>query len=105
MAVDQVGGPFGALPARGDVFHHSEAVPIRMGYEDVVRKVQELYLDGGKDEAAAATPVELVEKLSLIGPADKVRRDLGASRDPIVTTLLVGGDAAMIRQAAALVLD
>ena len=31
-------------------------VPIRMGYEDEVRKIQDLYLEGHKEEAAAAVP-------------------------------------------------
>lgn len=93
---------FGGMGHKTKNFHAD--VPIRMGYEDVVRTVQELYLDGKKDEAAAAIPIELVEKLSLIGPAEKIRHDLDAWRDSIATTLLVGGDAAMIRQAAELVL-
>jgi hypothetical protein len=66
--------------------------------------VQDLYLDGKKDEAAAAIPTTLVEQLALIGPEDKVRHDLDAWRDSIVTTLLVGGDAATLRRIAQLVL-
>jgi hypothetical protein len=45
-----------------------------------------------------------VEELALIGPADKVRHDLEAWRESIATTLLIGGEAAMVRQAAELVL-
>jgi F420-dependent oxidoreductase-like protein len=93
---------FGGMGHKTKNFHAE--VAIRMGYEDVVDKVQDLYLDGKKDEAAAAIPIDLVEKLALIGPADKIRHDLGAWRDSIATTLLVGGDAGMIRQAAELVL-
>ena len=48
-------------------------------------------------------PDELVEELALIGPEDKIRDDLEAWRESIVTTLLIGGDAAMIRRVAALV--
>jgi F420-dependent oxidoreductase-like protein len=93
---------FGGMGARSQNFHAN--VPIRMGYEDVVREVQDLYLDGKKDEAAAKLPTELLEKLALIGPADKVRDDLEAWRESIATTLLVSGDAAMLRTAAELVL-
>jgi hypothetical protein len=75
-----------------------------MGYEDMVDRVQELFLDGKRDEAAAAIPTELIERLSLIGPADKIRHDLDAWRDSLVTTLLVAGDANTLRQAAELVL-
>ncbi len=39
-----------------------------MGYGDVARRIQDLYLDGKKDEAAAAVPTKLIEQLALIGP-------------------------------------
>jgi hypothetical protein len=70
----------------------------------MVDTVQELYLSGRKDEAGAAIPFELIDQLSLIGPPDKIRHDLEAWRESIVTTLLVAGDAATIRTAAELVL-
>jgi F420-dependent oxidoreductase-like protein len=93
---------FGGMGAKGANFHAN--VPIRMGYEDEVREIQDLYLDGKKDEAAAKIPTELIEQLALIGPADKLRHDLEAWRDSIVTTLLVTGDRETIRTAAELVL-
>ena len=94
---------FGGMGAKGRNFHAN--VPIRMGYEEMVEKVQDLYLDGKKDEAAAAIPRELIERLSLIGPPDKIRHDLEPWRESIVTTLLVAGDAATARAAAEIVLD
>ena len=93
---------FGGMGARGTNFHAN--VAIRMGYEAEVARIQELYLGGHKAEAAAAIPTRLVEQLTLIGPADKIRHDLEAWRDSIVTTLLVGGDAATLRTVAEIVL-
>ncbi|HEY6098428.1 MAG TPA: LLM class F420-dependent oxidoreductase, partial [Anaeromyxobacter sp.] len=93
---------FGGMGARAANFHHEVAV--RLGYADEAKKVQDLYLEGKKDEAAAAIPTALVEELALIGPEDKVRHDVEAWRDSIVTTLLIGGDAAMVRRAAEIVL-
>jgi F420-dependent oxidoreductase-like protein len=93
---------FGGMGARGTNFHAD--VAIRMGYEAEVNKIQELYLGGHKDQAAAAIPARLLEQLTLIGPEDKVRHDLEAWRDSIVTTLLVGGDPATLRTIAELVL-
>ncbi len=93
---------FGGMGARGTNFHAN--VPIRMGYEAEVAKIQELYLGGHKDEAAAAVPTRLLEQLTLIGPKEKIRHDLEAWRESIVTTLLVGGDPATLRTAAELVL-
>jgi hypothetical protein len=75
-----------------------------MGYEAVVDKIQELYLAGHKEEAAAAVPTRLLEQLTLIGPVDKIAHDLEAWRDSIVTTLLVGGDPLTLRTIADLVL-
>jgi F420-dependent oxidoreductase-like protein len=93
---------FGGMGAKGANFHAN--VAIRMGYESMIETVQEHYLSGRKDEAAAAIPTELIERLSLIGPKDKIRHDLDAWRDSIVTTLLVAGDADTVRTAADLVL-
>jgi F420-dependent oxidoreductase-like protein len=93
---------FGGMGAKGRNFHAN--VPIRMGYGDMVEKVQDLYLDGKKDEAAAAIPQDLIERLSLIGPPEKIRHDLEPWRESIVTTLLVSGDAALARTAAEIVL-
>ncbi|MFL5836708.1 MAG: LLM class F420-dependent oxidoreductase, partial [Solirubrobacteraceae bacterium] len=80
-------------------------VPIRMGYEDAVRRIQDLYLEGRKEDAAAAVPFELVDKLALIGPADKLRDRVQAWRDSRVNTLLIGGGVEQVRQAAELVLS
>ena len=93
---------FGGMGAKGKNFHAN--VPIRMGYGDMVETVQDLYLDGKKDEAAAAIPFELINQMSLIGPEDKIRHDLDAWRESFVTTILIGGDIGLLRTAADLVL-
>ena len=93
---------FGGMGARGANFHHDVAV--RLGYEAEAKRIQDLYLEGKKDDAAAAVPTQLVEELALIGPEDKIRDDLEQWRESIVTTLVVGGDAATLRRVAGLVL-
>jgi F420-dependent oxidoreductase-like protein len=93
---------FGGMGARNANFHAN--VAIRMGYEAEVEKIQELYLSGHKADAAAAVPTKLLEQLTLIGPPDKIRHDLEAWRESLVTTLLVGGDVNTLRTAAELVL-
>ena len=93
---------FGGMGARSVNFHAN--VPVRMGYGDEVERIQELYLGGHKEEAAAAVPTALVEELALIGPPDKIRADLEAWRESLATTLLISGDAATLRTAAELVL-
>jgi F420-dependent oxidoreductase-like protein len=93
---------FGGMGAKGANFHAN--VPIRMGYQAEIEHVQDLYLEGKKDEAAAALPRKLLQQLTLIGPADKLRHDLEAWRESIATTLLIAGDPATLRTAAELVL-
>ena len=93
---------FGGMGAKGANFHAN--VPIRMGYEKEVAEIQDLYLSGKKDEAGAKIPTALIEELSLIGPAAKIRDDLARWRESVVTTLLISGDAATLRTAAELVL-
>ncbi len=95
---------FGGMGARGGQNFHAN-VAIRMGYEREIAEIQDLYLDGKKDEAAARIPAELIQKMSLLGPADKIRNDLEAWEDSFVTTLLIYGDRALLRQAAEIVLD
>jgi F420-dependent oxidoreductase-like protein len=93
---------FGGMGAKGTNFHAN--VAIRMGYEREIDEIQELYLGGKKDEAGAKVPRRLIEEMSLVGPADKIRDDLQVWRESIVTTLLISGDAATLRTAAELVL-
>jgi F420-dependent oxidoreductase-like protein len=93
---------FGGMGARDMNFHHE--VVVRMGYGAEAKKIQDLYLDGKKDEAAAAVPTKLIEELALIGPPDKIRHDLEAWRESPVTTILVAGPAERLRRAAEIVL-
>jgi F420-dependent oxidoreductase-like protein len=81
----------GGMGARGANFHFE--VFARMGYEDVATKVQELYLSGRKDEAAATIPLAMVEDVALVGPPQKIREELPRWRDTCITTFLVGGPA------------
>lgn len=61
----------------------------RYGFEAEARKIQELYLSGAKDEAAAAIPAALIDLVSLCGPRGRVRDRIAAFRDAGVGTLIV----------------
>jgi len=91
----------GGMGAREMNFHFD--VFARMGYEEEAVKIQDLYLDGHKDEAAAAVPTSMVEDIALIGPKEKIRDDLEAWRESIATSLLVSGDPATLETMAELV--
>ena len=77
----------GGMGARGKNFYND--LTRRYGYEDEARTIQDLYLDGRKDEAAAVVPEELVRAVSLVGPASHVAERVAAFRDAGVTTLVL----------------
>jgi F420-dependent oxidoreductase-like protein len=61
----------------------------RYGFERAADEIQDLYLDGKKDEAAAAIPDKLIDLVSLCGPAELVRERIGAFREAGVGTLMI----------------
>ncbi len=77
----------GGMGARGKNFYNDLAR--RYGYEDEARTIQDLYLDGRKDEAAAVVPEELVRAVSLVGPESHVAERVAAFREAGVTTLML----------------
>jgi len=77
----------GGMGSRRQNFYN--ALVQRYGFEDAAREVQELYLAGRKDEAAAALPGELIDHVTLCGPADRVRARLEVFRGAGVGTLIV----------------
>ncbi|WP_017622382.1 LLM class F420-dependent oxidoreductase [Nocardiopsis chromatogenes] len=77
----------GGMGAKGKNFYNTLAR--RYGYEDAADKIQELYLAGRKDEAAAAVPQEMLELTNLVGPESYVRERIEAFRAAGVTELNV----------------
>ncbi|MPZ62572.1 MAG: LLM class F420-dependent oxidoreductase [Propionibacteriales bacterium] len=77
----------GGMGARGKNFYFDLAC--RYGYEAEAIKIQDLYLDGKKTEAAAAVPQELLELSNLVGPESYVRERIEAFRESGVTILQV----------------
>jgi F420-dependent oxidoreductase-like protein len=92
----------GGMGAKSMNFHFD--VFARMGYEAEARKIQELYLEGRKDEATAAVPTSLIEDTALIGPKEKIRDDLEGWKESIATTLLVAGSPETLQMMAEFVL-
>ncbi len=92
----------GGMGAREMNFHFD--VFVRMGFGAEARKIQDLYLDGRKDEAAACVPTAMVENIAMVGPKEKIRDDLWRWQESIATTLLVAGSVDTLRLMAELVL-
>lgn len=75
----------GGMGSREKNFYN--ALVSRYGFEAEAKVVQDLYLDGKKDEAAAALPAELIDMVSLCGPADHVLERMRAFEAAGVTSL------------------
>ena len=76
----------GGMGSRKKNFYNS--LVQRYGFEDAAKEVQDLYLDGKKDEAAAALPAELIDRTSLVGPKERVKERLEVYREAGVGTLV-----------------
>jgi UDP:flavonoid glycosyltransferase YjiC (YdhE family) len=59
----------------------------RYGYHAEAQTIQDLYLEGKRDEAMAAIPDALIDTVSLCGPPDVIRERLAVYRDAGVGTL------------------
>ena len=77
----------GGMGARGKNFYNDLAC--RYGFEAEATKIQDLYLDGKNDEAAAAVPDALLESASICGPEGYVRDRISAYKEAGVTSLNV----------------
>jgi F420-dependent oxidoreductase-like protein len=77
----------GGMGARGRNFYNDLAC--RYGFEAEAAKIQDLYLDGHKDEAAAAVPDGLLEAATICGPEGYVRDRIAAFKEAGVTSLNV----------------
>jgi F420-dependent oxidoreductase-like protein len=88
----------GGMGARGRNFYND--IARRYGYEDAAKRIQDLYLGGRKDEAAATVPDALVDEVALCGPPARIREQLAEWKTSGVTTIMVSGDTTSIRTMA-----
>jgi F420-dependent oxidoreductase-like protein len=83
----------GGMGAKGRNFYND--LMVRYGYEEEAEKIQDLYLDGKKDDAAALVPADFLRLINLCGPEGFVKERLAAFAEAGVTVLNiipVGGD-------------
>jgi F420-dependent oxidoreductase-like protein len=78
----------GGMGARGRNFYNT--LVSRYGYEADAAKVQDLYLEGRKGEAAAAVPDGLVDDVALVGSKERITEQLQLWREAGVDTLIAG---------------
>jgi F420-dependent oxidoreductase-like protein len=75
----------GGMGSRNQNFYNQ--VVRRYGYDDAAQEIQDLYLEGKREEAMAAIPDSLIDTVSLCGPPEVIRERLTVYRDAGVGTL------------------
>lgn len=83
----------GGMGARDKNFYNT--ILQKYGYVDEAIEIQDLYLAGKKEEAAAKVPAQMLRNTNLIGPRSFVKERIAAYKEAGVTMLSitpVGGD-------------
>jgi hypothetical protein len=75
----------GGMGAKGKNFYND--LVCRYGYEKEAADIQDLYLDGKKDEAAALIPEELLAGTNLCGDEGYVKDRIAAYKEAGVSVL------------------
>jgi F420-dependent oxidoreductase-like protein len=78
----------GGMGARGKNFYNE--LVRRYGYEEAAERIQDLYLAGKKEDAAAAVPDALVDEVALCGPRERIKERLARWTGSGVTTMICG---------------
>jgi F420-dependent oxidoreductase-like protein len=97
----------GGMGARGANFYND--LTRRIGYEAAAAEIQDLFLAGKREAAAAAVPDAFIDEISLIGPPARIKDRLQAWQDIakkgwIGSLVLAGADTAAMRTIAAAVM-
>ena len=83
----------GGMGARSKNFYNDYTK--RLGHEAAAVKIQDAFLAGRRNEAAAAVPDALVDETALVGPPERIKDRLqawkAASKDHSIGTMLLGG--------------
>jgi len=93
----------GGMGARDKNFYNDYAK--NLGYEEAAEKIQDLYLGGKKAEAMAAVPDELVDRIALLGPRERIAERVEAWKASPVSSMQIGaGQPEALRLLAELLL-
>ena len=76
----------------------------RMGFENEAKKIQELYLQGKRTEAAFMVPDQFADEISLVGPKERIKERLEIWRDTPITSLLIAAKRKNLQEVAEIVL-
>jgi len=93
----------GGMGARKKNFYKDYASA--MGFAGEAKKIQDLYLDGKKNEAAALVPDKLIDQIALLGTPEQIKERMQAwkqiaKENKVRTLVLTGATREAIRVAA-----
>jgi F420-dependent oxidoreductase-like protein len=77
----------GGMGARGRNFYND--LFCDYGFEKEAKEIQDLYLDGKKQDAEALVPMEFLEAMNLVGPESYVKERIAAYKESGVTNLQI----------------
>ncbi len=77
----------GGMGAKGENYHTN--LMARMGFAAEAHRIQDLFMDGRRDEAIAAVPLEFADEISLVGSAERIKDRVQAWDESAVTMLNV----------------
>ena len=77
----------GGMGAKGKNFYND--LTVRYGFEEAAETIQDRYLSGDRDGAAAAVPDELIDEVALIGPKERIAERLERWTNSSVSTIAV----------------
>ena len=77
----------GGMGAKGKNFYNN--IFKRYGYEEEAEKIQDLYLEGKKDEAAALVPDDFLDATAMVGDEGWVKERIEAYKAAGVTHLQI----------------
>jgi alkanesulfonate monooxygenase SsuD/methylene tetrahydromethanopterin reductase-like flavin-dependent oxidoreductase (luciferase family) len=86
----------GGMGSREKNFYN--ALAVRMGFGDAAAQIQDLYLARDYAGAAAAVPLEFIQRTSLIGPPDTIIERLKSYAAAGVTTLTIATYSGTLEQ-------
>ena len=78
----------GGMGARSKNFYNDYVR--RVGFEEEAIRIQDLYLDGKKGEAANAVTDEMVDAFNLVGPPERIKDQFARWKEAGIGTMLVG---------------
>ncbi len=93
----------GGMGAKGQNFHTE--LMARMGFEEEAHRIQDLFMEGRRDEAVGVVPDEFADEIALVGPKERIKERLEVWRDsPVTCVTMYPSSPDQLRARAELVL-